>query len=90
MGIEDNNKQDSLREKAELLISNNKDTFQLFSQDEIKAIVHELTVHQIELDMQNNELKKIQHQLIKTKDSFTKLFEYAPVGYVRLNSFGLI
>ncbi len=90
MGIEDNNKQDSLREKAELLISNNEDTFQLFSQDEIKAIVHELTVHQIELEMQNNELKKIQHQLIKTKDSFTKLFEYAPVGYVRLNDFGLI
>ena len=53
-------------------------------------LFHELRVHQIQLEMQNEELHRIQAELEASQARFFDLYELAPVGYVTLNAAGLI
>ena len=52
-----------LREKAEALLQSKTPGVQDLSHDEISVLVHELQVHQIELEMQNDELRRGQISL---------------------------
>lgn len=58
--------------------------------DELNRTLHELRVHQIELEMQNEELRKVQHELETVKERYLDLYDQAPVGYVTLGEAGLI
>jgi PAS domain S-box-containing protein len=51
---------------------------------------HELQVHQIELEMQYEELRNAQQELAETKARYLELFDLAPVGYCTLVDGGLI
>ena len=53
-------------------------------------LIHELEVHQIELKMQNDELRRIQGELEKTRDRYSYLYDFAPVGYFTLSEKGII
>ncbi|MDP2874869.1 MAG: ATP-binding protein [Holophaga sp.] len=53
-------------------------------------ILHELQVHQIELEMQNEELRKRQEELDLALERYFNLYEFAPVGYCTLSEQGLI
>jgi len=53
--------------------------------DEVRALIHDLQVHQIELEMQNDELRRIQEALETARDRYENLFDFAPVGYFTLN-----
>lgn len=53
-------------------------------------ILHELRTHQVELEMQNVELRKSEEQLLESRRKFADLYEYAPVGYLTLGETGLV
>lgn len=84
----------TIREQAEAVIDS-LDTqmshnLEKLSLDETKKIVHELEVHQIELELQNEELLRVQNELEITKQRYFDLYDMAPIGYCTLNKDGLI
>lgn len=60
------------------------------SAEEANQLVHELRVHQIELEMQNDELIRTQEALEKARASYFELYDLAPVAYITMNDKGLI
>ncbi len=53
-------------------------------------VLQELLVHQVELEMQNEELRLTQQELVAAKARYFDLYDLAPVGYLTLNKNGLI
>jgi PAS domain S-box-containing protein len=53
-------------------------------------LLHELEVHQIELEMQNTELRSARDELEVLLDKYTELYDFAPVGYFTLGADGTI
>ena len=58
--------------------------------DEIKQTLHELQVHQIEVEMQNEELRLAGAELKALHERYFDLYDMAPVGYFTVNEKGLI
>jgi PAS domain S-box-containing protein len=58
--------------------------------EDAAAIVHELRVHQIELEMQNEELRRAQLELAASREKYFELFDLAPVGYLTLNDNSIV
>jgi PAS domain S-box-containing protein len=56
----------------------------------VEVLLHELLVHKIELEMQNEELRRAQLSLEDARDRYLDLYEFAPVGYITLNREGFI
>ncbi|HBA54934.1 MAG TPA: hypothetical protein DCZ04_10925, partial [Syntrophorhabdus aromaticivorans] len=66
------------------------DTMKTFSPDEAQEMLHELQVHQIELEMQNDELRRTQEELEASRERYFDLYDLAPVGYFTFGEEGLI
>ena len=57
---------------------------------ESQRVVHELQVHQVELEMQNIELKEARSRMEVLLEQFTDIYDFAPVGYFTLTADGII
>ena len=79
-----------LRRKAEeLLKNNNKVPESKLSEDEILKLIHEIEVHQIELELQNEELKLTKEREIElASEKYAELYDFAPSGYFTLSREG--
>ncbi len=55
-----------------------------------QRLIHDLHVHQVELEMQNRELREAQGRLEESRSAYADLYDFAPVGYCTLNSEGRI
>jgi formate hydrogenlyase transcriptional activator len=60
------------------------------TEEAARRLVHELEVHQIELEMQNAELKRAQGELELSHNKYVELYDFAPVGYFTFDTRGLI
>jgi len=60
------------------------------SPEEIEHMIHELQVHQIELEMQNEQLRHAQKQIEIDRLRYFDLYDLAPVGYCTINQKGMI
>ena len=55
-----------------------------------RRLLHELEVHQIQLEMQNAELQKARNELEAALENYTDLYDFAPVGYFSIDESGVI
>jgi PAS domain S-box-containing protein len=55
-----------------------------------EEIIHELHVHQVELEVQNEKFKRVQLELDKSRNKYQDLYDFLPVGYFILDHKGLI
>ncbi|MDR3580609.1 MAG: hypothetical protein P4L44_11665 [Oryzomonas sp.] len=56
------------------------------TEQESLRLKHELQVHQVELEMQNAELRQARDKLETTPEQYTDLYDFAPAGYFSLIS----
>ncbi len=74
----------NLKEKAEHLLKDDPDRG-LPADRGRDEIIHDLQIHQIELELQNDELRSTQGELEKTRDRYINLYDFSPVGYFTLD-----
>lgn len=77
-----------LRVRAEALLQNlapSKSTAQT-----TEILMHELMVHKVELEIQNEELRRSNNLIEDSRDRYVDFYEFAPVGYITLSRDGLI
>jgi diguanylate cyclase (GGDEF)-like protein/PAS domain S-box-containing protein len=77
-----------LRAKAEVALTDSSPPKNMAQSAE--ELLHELRVHQVELEMQNEALRQTQQALEESRDRYIDLYEFAPVAYLTLSEKGLI
>ena len=94
MSSPEEKKLDELRLRAEAIaqhtFSEESRDDRFLSPEESKKALQELSVHQIELAMQNQALRNAQSELEASRDRYVDLYDFAPVGYLTLDANGMI
>lgn len=90
-GKEGQTKFADLRRRARMLLNlRGETTEEDMSWRDVRELVHELDTYQIELELQNEELRKTTGELEKARKKYSDLYDFAPVGYLTLSLKGLI
>ena len=83
-----------VRQMAEKILSARtgecSDNLAAVSPKEADRLIHQLRVHQIELELQNEELRRAQVELDGVKSIYFDLYDQAPIGYCTITAKGLI
>ena len=77
-------------EKAWIRSNQMPETLESLSSEEARQHLHDLRVHQIELEMQNEELRRTKEELEASRARYFDLYDLAPVGYCTLSEEGII
>jgi len=80
----------TLRQKAEKALREAPGKPALTSGTDLTRLTHEIAVHQIELEMQNEELRRSQEELERSHAEYADLYDFAPVGYLTFDRTGLV
>ncbi len=80
----------TLRHKAEKALKDQSARIEELSRQDVKKLVTELGTHQIELEMQNEELRRVLSELDESRGKYADLYDFAPIGYFTLDDRGLI
>jgi len=84
------NQESNSRRQAEEKAAEIAENLEALSPEETRRVLHELRVHQIELEMQNEELRTAQAELSVARARYFDLYDLAPVGYCTISEEGLI
>ena len=79
-----------LREKAEQLDRRALPALQNVTPQNVEALVHELRVHQIELELQCQELQRAQTETEESRNRYRELYESIPIGYATIDLSGSV
>lgn len=80
----------AVRKAAEEKLRRQTERLKGISMMEMQDLAHELGTHQIELEMQNEELRRAQEELEASRSRYADLYDSAPTGYFTLDRDGLI
>ncbi|MBS3954661.1 MAG: EAL domain-containing protein [Methylomicrobium sp.] len=78
----------SLRAEAEAMVLSVSPSEKTAQPSDV--LLHELLVHKVELEMQNEELRSAHLKLEEARDRYIDLYEFAPITYITVNGEGLI
>jgi PAS domain S-box-containing protein len=81
---------DALRQRAETFLRYTGQEIGDMPVPDVQRLVHELQIYQIELEMQNEELRRTHQELEASRDRYSTLYDFAPVGYLTLDRHGVI
>jgi PAS domain S-box-containing protein len=79
-----------LRGQAEARLRATKRDVAAMPVKDVQQLVHELQVYQIELQMQNDELRRAQVELEAARDRYVDLYDFSPTGHLTLDTHGTI
>jgi PAS domain S-box-containing protein len=79
-----------LRRKAEEKLHTELERLEQLSARDVQKLIHELGTHQVELEMQNEELRTTRDELELSKNQYAELYDFAPVGYCIIDAQGRI
>jgi len=80
----------SLRKRAEEFLNKNPEAVNEITSTDVKKLVEDLHIYQIELEIQNEELRRAQLELEASRDRYSELYDFAPVGYVTISENGSV
>ena len=80
----------AIRKQSEAMLSKAGTDIAVMSGAEIQKLLFEFQVHQIELELQNEELKIAHQELSASRDDFARIYDLSPVAYLTLNEQGII
>ena len=80
----------ALRRQAEARLRVTKGDVAAMPAMAVQQLVQELQVHQVELEIQNDELRRTQVELERVRDRYIALYDGAPIGYLTLDLKGMI
>ena len=90
MTVESKEPFQGLRSRAEALLVKSHDLHTDLLHKDVQTLIHDLSVHQIELEMQNEDLLRAQQEMQEARDEYLKLYNHSPTGYLSLDGHGLI
>ncbi len=85
MADKDGSELHELRQRAEQIIANSAGPLPEQGVQDLEGLLHEIGVRQVELELQNEELKRAQSDLENSLDRYRELYDFAPVGYLTIH-----
>ncbi|MBD3345555.1 MAG: PAS domain S-box protein [Chitinivibrionales bacterium] len=79
------NKKAEFRKRAEERLQKTRDEVASMATEDVQELIYELQVHQIELEMRNDEIVQAQEETTMARDRYQRLYEFAPEGYITLD-----